>query len=124
MTATTQDLQVCFLKRIELLLRMHLNDLENYTPFFILSLLYVATRPSLDEANLLFRVTTHKLLFIYYLRRPFPHFFPPLQAFVGFRLAHTASYLALEHQPGRFICFAGGWAVNAFLAFRVLRSVL
>ncbi len=36
--------------------RMHQNDIENYSAFFMLGLLYVGTRPSLWEANMLFRV--------------------------------------------------------------------
>jgi len=37
--------------------RMHLNDLENCTPFFLLGLLYVSTEPDESEAKLLFRVS-------------------------------------------------------------------
>ena len=44
------------------------------------------------------------------------------QSFVGFRLAHTACYLGLEHQPGRFFMAAGGWATNAAIALRVLQA--
>ena len=39
---------------------MHLNDIENYTAFFMLGLAYTATAPSLTEANLLFGVRLFK----------------------------------------------------------------
>ncbi len=39
-----------------MLFRMHLHDLENYSPFFILALLYISVDPDPKEADILFKV--------------------------------------------------------------------
>lgn len=77
----------------------HRNDLENVVPFFIVSALYLATKPDPATATMLF------------------------QAFAAFRIAHTVVYLAKAPQPARFLCFGGGFAVNLFMAIKSLWSV-
>ncbi len=47
-----------------IMFRMHLHDLENYSPFFILALLYISVDPDPKEADILFKVHIYvKLLY-------------------------------------------------------------
>ncbi|XP_039260543.2 microsomal glutathione S-transferase 1-like [Styela clava] len=74
----------------------HLNDLENIVPFFIISMLYIASEPSPQTAKLLFQI------------------------FVGSRFAHTVIYLNGVRQPLRGIAFTVGFLVNFYMAIQVL----
>jgi len=85
---------------VERIRRMHLNDLENATPFFFLGLAYAMTKPNVTEARIVFGT------------------------FVACRIMHTVSYIRLRQQPARFGFFIGGLGINAFLAARVLYTYL
>nr|APH81357.1 microsomal GST 1 [Tigriopus kingsejongensis] len=85
---------------VERIRRMHLNDIENFVPFCLLSNMYVATDPSDTEVKWicgLFLVT---------------------------RLGHTMTYIGMKNQPWRFYTFLGGCAVNGYLASRLLYALL
>lgn len=85
---------------VERIRRMHLNDIENFTPFMIMANLYVATEPSTTEMNCICGL------------------------FLAARAGHSISYIALKKQPWRFYFFMGGAAVNSYLALRLLHAVL
>ncbi|CAG5121304.1 unnamed protein product [Candidula unifasciata] len=78
--------------------KAHLNDLENVVPFALLGLLYVTTGPSLDTANLYFRI------------------------FTASRFIHTFAYLFAIPQPTRALAFYAGFGVNIAFAFNILRQ--
>nr|ACE81248.1 microsomal glutathione S-transferase 1 [Tigriopus japonicus] len=81
---------------VERIRRMHLNDIEAFVPFCMLSNMYVATDPSLKEIRWICGL------------------------FLAARFGHTLSYIALKNQPWRFYTFLGGCAVNGYLATRLL----
>ncbi|BFZ20249.1 hypothetical protein BsWGS_23288 [Bradybaena similaris] len=81
---------------VERVRRVHLNDLENVVPFVLLGLLYVSTGPSLQAANLHFRI------------------------FAASRFIHSFVYLFAIPQPSRALAFLTGFGVNVSLVYHVL----
>ncbi|XP_059090407.1 microsomal glutathione S-transferase 1-like [Tigriopus californicus] len=84
---------------VERIRRMHLNDIEAFVPFCMLSNMYVTTDPSLREIRWICGL------------------------FLAARFGHTLSYIALKNQPWRFYFFLSGCAVNGYLATRLLFSL-
>lgn len=79
---------------VERIRRAHLNDLENILPWFIITYLWLTTKPSPWLANILIRT------------------------FVLSRIAHTLSYTFLKQQPLRAIAFFIPFAVMGYEAFQ------
>ncbi|XP_020850067.1 microsomal glutathione S-transferase 1 [Phascolarctos cinereus] len=86
--------------RVERVLRVHRNDLENIVPFFCIGLLYSLSSPDLTTALWHFRI------------------------FVAARIYHTFAYLIPFPQPNRALSWATGYIVTFSMAYRVLKSKL
>jgi len=84
---------------IERVRRAHRNDLENILPFFVVSFLYVVTRPSYGAAA------------IY------------LGGFLAARVAHSIFYIR-GAQPHRTIAFAVGAVLMFVMLLRTLVAVV
>lgn len=81
---------------VERIRRVHLNDMENIIPFWVLGFLFVATNPSLATATMCYRL------------------------FAGTRIIHTFVYAFAVPQPARGLSFGAGMLVNLYMAFRII----
>jgi uncharacterized MAPEG superfamily protein len=84
---------------IERVRRAHRNDLENIPPFFVVSFLYVLTRPSYGAAAIYF------------------------WGFLAARVLHSVFYIR-GAQPHRTIAFAVGGILTFVMLVRTLVAVL
>lgn len=75
----------------------HMNDLENIVPFFILSMLYIATSPEAATAALLFKIFTIA------------------------RYCHTIAYVGKIRQPFRALAFIAGLIVNVYMTIQIIK---
>lgn len=81
---------------VERVRRAHLNDLENITPWFIITYLWLSTAPAPWLAKILIRV------------------------FVISRIGHTLSYAVIPQQPARAIAFFVGYGITGYQAVATL----
>lgn len=74
----------------------HLNDLENIVPFFMISMLYVATKPDAATASLMFKIFTIA------------------------RYLYTIVYVGKVRQPARGLAFFAGAIVNVYMLVKII----
>ncbi len=78
---------------------MHLNDIENILPFFLIGFVYASTSPALSVALWHFRI------------------------FTASRLCHTIAYQLALPQPSRGLAFFVGAGVMLSMAFSSFKVI-